>query len=48
MYLDILDVIPAETVCSMRTVDLTEHIRQMIQDDLDRSDPSAEGEGEAS
>ena len=48
VYLDILDVIPAETVCSMRTVDLTEHIRQMIQDDLDRSDPSAEGEGEAS
>lgn len=47
VYLDILEVIPAETVCSMRTVDLSEHIRQIIQDDLDRWDTPAAADGEA-
>ena len=36
VYLDILEVLPAETVCSMRTDALSEHIRAMIQADLDR------------
>ena len=36
VFLDILEVIPAETVCSMRTDALSEHIRSMIQTDLDR------------
>ena len=48
VYLDILEVIPPETVCSMRTVELSQYIRQIIQDDLDRWDSPAAGEGEAS
>ena len=46
-YLDILEVIPAEKVCSMRTIELSQHIRQIIQDDLNRWDPPAERDGEA-
>lgn len=38
VYLDILDVIPAETVCSMRTDELAETVRGMIQKDLDETD----------
>ena len=34
--LDILEVIPAETVCQMRTDALSNHIREKIQADLDR------------
>ena len=34
-YLDILEVIPAETACSMRTDELSEHVRSIIQQDLD-------------
>lgn len=34
--LNILEVIPAETVCALRTTELTEHIRAVIQADLDR------------
>ena len=41
VYLDILEVIPAETVCAMRTDALAEHVRSIIQEDLDR----AEAEG---
>ena len=48
VYLDILEVIPPETVCSMRTVELSQYIRQIIQDDLDRWDSPTGGEGEAS
>ena len=47
VYLDILEVIPAEKVCSMRTIELSQHIRQIIQDDLNRWDPPAERDGEA-
>lgn len=36
VWLDILEVIPPETVCSMRTDALAEHIRGIIQADLDR------------
>ena len=36
VYLDIVEVIPAETVASMRTDALSEHIRGIIQADLDR------------
>ena len=38
VYLDILEVIPAETVCSMRTDALSEHIRSVIQADLDHAE----------
>ena len=37
VYLDILEVIPAETVCSRRTEELSEHIRSVIRDGLDRA-----------
>ena len=37
VYLDILDVIPAETVCSMKTHELSDRIVQMIQANLDLS-----------
>ncbi|MCR5135997.1 MAG: 1-acyl-sn-glycerol-3-phosphate acyltransferase [Oscillospiraceae bacterium] len=36
VFLDILDVIPAETVCSLRTDELSGQIRDMIRADLDR------------
>ena len=48
VYLDILEVIPPETVCSMLTVELSQYIRQLIQNDLDRNDAPAECEVEAS
>ena len=41
VYLDILEVIPAETVCAMRTDALSEHVRSIIQEDLDRADAEA-------
>ena len=36
-FLDILEVIPAETVCAMKTVDLSDHIVDLIRQDLDRT-----------
>ena len=48
VYLDILEVIPVETVCSMRTVELSQYIRQIIQDDLDRWDSPLEEKGDVS
>lgn len=41
VYLDILEMIPAETVCNMRTDALSEHIRSVIQEDLDRTETEA-------
>ncbi|MBQ9661713.1 MAG: 1-acyl-sn-glycerol-3-phosphate acyltransferase [Oscillospiraceae bacterium] len=38
VYLDILEVIPAETVCALRTDSLSEQVRAIIQADLDRSE----------
>ena len=38
VYLDILEVIPAETVCAMRTDALSEYIRSIIQKDLDNNE----------
>ena len=34
--LDILELIPAETVCAMKTQELSDHIVQIIQQNLDR------------
>ncbi len=39
VYLDILEVIPAETVCAMRTDELSETIRELIRTDLDAAEP---------
>ena len=36
VWLDILEVIPVETVCAMKTTELSEHIVELIQQDLDR------------
>ena len=38
VFLDILEVIPAETVCSMRTDALAARVREMIQQDLDAAE----------
>ena len=38
VYLDILEVIPAETVCALRTDALSEKVRAIIQADLDRTE----------
>ncbi len=38
VYLNILEVIPAEKVCSMRTDELAETVREIIQRDLDKSE----------
>ena len=38
VYLDILETIPAETVCAMKTTDLSNHIVDMIQQDLNRTE----------
>lgn len=37
VFLDILEVIPADTVCSRRTEELSDQIRSLIQEDLDRA-----------
>ena len=37
VYLDILDVIPAETVCSTKTTELSDQIVDMIRHNLERS-----------
>ena len=37
VFLDILEVIPAEMVCAMKTHDLSDYIVQLIQSDLDRN-----------
>ncbi len=42
VYLDILEVIPAEAVCSMRTDNLSEHIRSVIQDNLSLAEAETE------
>ena len=42
VYLDILEVIPVETVCSMKTTELSDHIVGMIQHSLDRSGEAEE------
>ena len=41
IWLEILDVIPAETVISQRTDALAEQAREMIQDCLDRAGKEA-------
>ena len=42
VYLNILEVIPVETVCAMKTTDLSDHIVEIIQRDLDRSKEAKE------
>ena len=42
VFLDILEVIPAETVCAMRTDALSEYIRGLIQADLDSVEAAKE------
>ena len=41
VFLDILEVMPAETVCSMRTDALAAHVREIIQQDLDAAEKEA-------
>ena len=41
VHLNILEVIPAETVCSMRTDALSDYIQALIQADLDRNEAKA-------
>ncbi len=44
VQMNILEVIPAETVCAMKTTELSDRIRAVIQADLDRNKAGSSGQ----